>query len=968
MKKMILAFCLLFILSNYTKAQTYVTIPDSNFVDWITSNIPSAMNGNQLNTSDTLVTSLTLMDVSNDTIYDLTGVEYFTSLQYLNCSFNRLTFLPIVSNTIQTLDVSFNEIDSLLQLPTSLKSFYCGQNSIDTLPSFPSFIETIDCHNNYLTFLPVLTDSITTIDCSGNQLTALPTLPDSLTTLDCSENLLNSLPALPSGLITLSCHHNNLSTLPTLPNTILQINCLQNSITTLPALPNSLIDLDCAYNQLSLLPALPNNLMTLTCGGNQLIGLPLLPNSLTILKCYSNQLSSLPNLPNGLIYLDCSQNPLSIGIGLPLLPNSISYLDCSNNQLTILPTLPNALGALDCSSNSLNALPILPNGLGSLYCGSNPLDSLPALPNLLNIINCSNATLDSLPQLPTSLHTLYCASNQLTSLPALPNSLSDLFCENNQITSLPTLPYSIYRLHCENNAIPCFSTFPFSLHWLTFYNNPFTCIPNYLPIMDSVTLNYPLCMANDPIGNPSACPSAEGIVGFGYSDDNSNCMNDTTDFKLKNIPIKLLDNNGNLISQTYTAINGVYNFPQPAGTYTVFVDTLGLPATNTCPNPGIDSTVTTTIANPLISDVNFDFTCKPGFDVGVRSILNCGLVFPGQQHHLRFVAGDMSQWYNLQCAAGISGTVQITVNGPVSYNGVMAGSLTPTITGNTYIYSIADFAAANCNTAFGLLLKVDTTAGSGSPICVNISVNGVGVDNDMTNNTMYYCYEVVNSHDPNNKETFPKAVVENYQDWFTYTINFQNTGNAPAINIRLADTLDSNLDLSTFQVTNYSHDNTTSLNGNALTVNFPNIMLADSTSSADSSKGFIQYRIKPKANRLAGTIVYNTAYIYFDYNAPIITNTTTNIFKAIVGIDEHNLDALVSVYPNPATNSIIVNTKQLENNFTIHIYDITGRLVKSEKENAGKETAIDISSIENGIYFLTVTDGKQTTTKKFIKQ
>ncbi len=486
--------------------------------------------------------------------------------------------------------------------------------------------------------------------------------------------------------------------------------------------------------------------------------------------------------------------------------------------------------------------------------------------------------------------------------------------------------------------------------------------------MDSVTLNYPLCIANDPIGNPSACPSAAGIVGFSYSDDNSNCTNDTTDIKLKNIPIKLLDNNGNLISQTYTAINGVYNFPEPAGTYTVYVDTLGLPATNTCPNPGVDSTVTSTIANPLVNDVNFDFTCKPGFDVGVRSILSCGLVFPGQQHHLRFVAGDMSQWYNMQCAAGISGTVQITVNGPVTYNGVMAGSLTPTITGSTYIYSIADFAAINCNTAFGLLLKVDTTAGSGSPICVNISVNGVGVDNDITNNSMYHCYEVVNSHDPNNKETFPKAVVENYQDWFTYTINFQNTGNAPAINIRLADTLDANLDLSTFQVTNYSHYNTTTLHGDALTVNFPNIMLADSTSSVDSSKGFVQYRIKPKANRLAGTVVYNTAYIYFDYNAPIITNTTTNIFKAIVGINENKLDALISVYPNPATHSIIVNTKQLENNFTIHIYDITGRLVKSEKENTAKETAIDISSIENGIYFLTVTDGKQTSTKKFIKQ
>jgi len=78
--------------------------------------------------------------------------------------------------------------------------------------------------------------------------------------------------------------------------------------------------------------------------------------------------------------------------------------------------------------------------------------------------------------------------------------------------------------------------------------------------------------------------------------------------------------------------------------------------------------------------------------------------------------------------------------------------------------------------------------------------------------------------------------------------------------------------------------------------------------------------------------------------------------------------ATFNLFPNPSSNSITITTENFENNFTIHIYDITGRLVKSEKENAGKETAIDISSIESGIYFLSVTDGKQTTTKKFIKQ
>jgi uncharacterized repeat protein (TIGR01451 family) len=64
---------------------------------------------------------------------------------------------------------------------------------------------------------------------------------------------------------------------------------------------------------------------------------------------------------------------------------------------------------------------------------------------------------------------------------------------------------------------------------------------------------------------------------------------------------------------------------------------------------------------------------------------------------------------------------------------------------------------------------------------------------------------VVNSYDPNMKEVYPVNVLPGYDDWFTYTIHFQNTGNAPAFNIRLRDTLDANLDINSFEVRGYSH-------------------------------------------------------------------------------------------------------------------------------------------------------------------
>jgi len=109
-----------------------------------------------------------------------------------------------------------------------------------------------------------------------------------------------------------------------------------------------------------------------------------------------------------------------------------------------------------------------------------------------------------------------------------------------------------------------------------------------------------------------------------------------------------------------------------------------------CVNPGIDSTITLTTANPLIDSVNFSFTCKPGFDIGVRSVINSGNVFPGQQHSIRIVAGDLSQWYHLNCAAGISGQVQVSVNGTVTYYGIITGALTPIVAGNVFTYNITD--------------------------------------------------------------------------------------------------------------------------------------------------------------------------------------------------------------------------------------------------------------------------------------
>lgn len=77
-------------------------------------------------------------------------------------------------------------------------------------------------------------------------------------------------------------------------------------------------------------------------------------------------------------------------------------------------------------------------------------------------------------------------------------------------------------------------------------------------------------------------------------------------------------------------------------------------------------------------------------------------------------------------------------------------------------------------------------------------------DVDTSNNTQHYQFPVINSFDPNDKHVYPKGVsplgnILNNQK-MTYTVNFQNTSNADAVNIYILDTISSNLDLSSLRL------------------------------------------------------------------------------------------------------------------------------------------------------------------------
>jgi hypothetical protein len=133
---------------------------------------------------------------------------------------------------------------------------------------------------------------------------------------------------------------------------------------------------------------------------------------------------------------------------------------------------------------------------------------------------------------------------------------------------------------------------------------------------------------------------------------------------------------------------------------------------------------------------------------------------------------------------------------------------------------------------------------------------------------------------------------------------------------------------------------------------FNNINLADSTANEKESHGFIKYKITPKANLVLGNELSNTAYIFFDFNTPVVTNTTSSKVKLItktIELTDVSTPNLL-IYPNPSNDFIQLNVKESSANetFLLEIFDNTGKKMASTSTQNDKR--IPISFLENGIY------------------
>lgn len=742
---------------------------------------------------------------------------------------------------------------------------------------------------------------------------------------------------------------------------VIDLECSNNPLTEIDELPPNLHRLWCSDGQLSSLPPLPDSVNWLVCHHNKITALPKLPSGLLNLTAYNNQLTTLPDLPDSLINLVCRNNNIT---QFPPLPARLIYLECSSNQLSTLPSLPNLLEVLWCPGNNITSFPPLPPSLNSFSCSSNMLGALPALPASLEKLDCSSNLLTALPSLPAGLKELECSQNQLNQLPELPASLTYISCANNDLTSLPALTAGKMMLNVDSNprlnCLPPLKAVPsLGAHVFSIAGTGITCLPNYIqhqgyiPSIDTM----PIC---DFI-NGNGCEVAWDISGSIFMDENSDCAFNIPKQKINTTKVNLYRDT-TLVQSGYFVRN--YSFKTDTGTYRVTVDTANFPFYVSCPAGG--SATTRVVANDTFkSGINFGLKCKPGFDVGVRGIYARGFR-PAGTTEVRIFAGDFSKRLGGQCANNISGQISLEIGGPVRYVSPAGNSLEPSIiNGNTLTWNIVDFNVIDFDTSLAILVRTDTLARMNEKACFTVTaITQANGDYDRSNDTLAYCYDIRSSYDPNDKEAYPVGNIDTATKWLSYTIRFQNTGNDYAENVYIMDTLSSYVDVSSFQLLSTSHKATTQINGNGIVkFNFPAIFLPDSNTNEPLSHGYIQYKVKLKDGLPIGTTINNTAYIYFDFNEPVVTNTTVNEVALPNGISGNAVtNTSLNVFPNPAGSILNIVPVSFVPEW-ISIYDVNGKEIMHQKI----ARQIDISQVHTGMYFIEVYNKNALARTRFMK-
>ena len=416
------------------------------------------------------------------------------------------------------------------------------------------------------------------------------------------------------------------------------------------------------------------------------------------------------------------------------------------------------------------------------------------------------------------------------------------------------------------------------------------------------------------------------IEGNVYFDRNGNCARELTDDLGAGGKWLRLTGAGGINQYAVSGANGDYRFEVNAGTYQLSL-VHNESTRETCGNG--DGIIYPVSVENSDRSVGRDFPTPPcpcsdgAFTISCTAVLkpHCPVACP----KLTRKVCPCEQFDYLvtidNCGPALkNAVVQLTLSGGVTYvtkglNGTgKCATVTPIYNGGpspflcdaslpnpdgTIVWNIGTLDTGTCT--FDVVVETDNVYGNHLVAQPSVSGDCPAKGAHITKQGNQWPEDVFCSDDPNDKSVSPIGcgVDGNVppDEPLTYTVRFQNVGNAPADKVVIRDLLDRNFDLESMKILSTSHTYTgvEVTSTGELVWTFDGINLPASLTDLPGSAGYVQYRIRPKTGLPEGTTILNSAAIYFDYNAPVITATTTNTLRSVPMPDAEFSSAAVSM-------------------------------------------------------------------------
>lgn len=309
------------------------------------------------------------------------------------------------------------------------------------------------------------------------------------------------------------------------------------------------------------------------------------------------------------------------------------------------------------------------------------------------------------------------------------------------------------------------------------------------------------------------------------------------------------------------------------------------------------------------------------------------------------------KYYNKSCSTR---STTLTYTMPTGYTLQTSTDSNYTVSGNTITYTLANVPSGARNTINITMTNTDSSLVLGDSVQHYVQIGDLGIDEtpEMNYDSSYVYIRA--SFDPNQKSAIPVADLHIDKQTIHYLLAFENLGNDTAFFVKIVDTLSNLLNYVTFRITGSSHTYEYFMDEKfghkIIRFEFPQIKLADSTDKLNN-KGWISYSIDVIDALLKSDVIYNTAYIYFDNNQPIITNTTRHQILP-VSVQSPEWTQNINVYPNPINDYLIIEDqlKMIEN---VIVRNILGQVIHVpiiETQSGYKR--VNTSTLSNGIYII----------------